>query len=608
MDVLLSAHFLAIEADILVIFGILFIAFVLFTLEPIPIDMAAIGIVVVLVVLEPWTQVTPELGISGFSNPATLTVLAMFVLSEGIQRTGAIRILGDRLLALTGDDERKQQAATIGLAGGTAGFINNTPVVAMLIPMVSDLADRTNTSPSKLLIPLSYAAMLGGMLTLIGTSPNLLASDISGRLIDRSFSMFEFTQLGVLVLATGGIYLLTIGHRLIPERVSPDDELAGQFQLRGYVSEVTIPANSRFVGDTVGEISIQLGRDVDILRVLRRGKVIHRDLETRTIRPNDRLLFRSSGRTLLDLTTSRDLEFAAAPVTEASDVTDADELALVEVILVPEPPIAGESMTAREFERQFGSPILAIHRQGERLKQRLSTAVLRGGDTLLVQSTKEAREQFMDDPNFVLAQEIERPEYRRSKIPIAVSIVALVVSVAALDILPIVITALAGMAGMVITGCVKPEEVYTAVEWNVIFLLAGVIPLGISMEETGAAEYLAYQITPLADVVPLLVFLMVFYLLTTIITEIITNLASVALMLPIAVDVATELGSDPFSFVLIVTFAASTSLMTPIGYQTNLMVYGRGGYEFTDFIRVGVPLQLLLAVVTSVGIYVFWGV
>ncbi len=608
MDPLLSVGDPAIDSSILVVFGVLLVAFVLFVFEPIRIDIAAISILVLLVVLEPWTRVSPELGLSGFANPATLTVLAMFVLSEGIQRTGAIRILGNRLIALTGDDERKQLAATIGLAGSTAGFVNNTPIVAMLIPMVTDIADRTGTSPSKLLIPLSYAAMLGGMLTLIGTSPNLLASDISGRLIDRPFTMFEFTQLGILLLLTGAIYLLTVGHRLLPERVDPEGDLAEQVQ--GYVSVFTIPDDSRFVGESVETLITQFGKDVEILRVLRRGKIIHRDLEQRTIRPDDRLLLRGDRHTLLEIAAASGIEF----VGEGSETPDADaavedeQVGVIEVIVVPESPAIVESMTANEITRRFKCAILAIRRRGELLEQRLSKTVLQGGDTLLVEATERELDELRKDPTFVVTEKVARPEYRRSKIPVAFAIIAGVVLVAALGYLPIVITALAGMAGMVLSGCVKPDEVYGAIDWTVIFLLAGVIPLGISMEETGAAELLAVQFTQVADLVPLVVFVALFYLLTTIITEIITNLASVALMIPIAVDVATELGSEPFSFVLVVTFAASTSLMTPVGYQTNLMVYGRGGYEFTDFMRVGIPLQFLLAVVTSVGIATFWGI
>lgn len=607
MDVLLSAVHPSLEANILVVFGIVLITFALFVFEPIPIDVSAILILVVLVALEPWTGVSPELGVSGFANQATITILSMFVLSEGIQRTGAIRILGDRLVSFAGDDERKQVAATIGLAGSTAGFINNTPVVAVLIPMVTDVAERTNTSPSKLLLPLSYAAMLGGMLTVIGTSPNILASDISSRLVDRPFSMFEFTHLGVIVLLTGVLYLLSVGYRLIPARIEPGTDLADQFRLEDYVTELTVPEEAPYVGETVQYLVDRTGRDAELLRIQRRGKIIHRELREQTIRANDRLLFRADRPTLLELATARGLKFVAEPLLERPDALEDDEPVLAEVIVVAESSMTGDFMTVREFRRLFDAPVVAIRRRAEILEQRLSTVVLRGGDTLLVQSTGRSLDRLKSNTDFVVTEKVEPPEYRRSKIPIAVGIVAGVVLLAAIDVVPIAIAALGGMVAMTVSGCVKPEETYDAIDWQVIFLLAGVIPLGISMEESGAAEYLAHQLTPLADVVPLLVFVMLFYMLTTIITEIITNLASVALMVPIAVDVANEIGSEPFSFVLLVTFAASTSLMTPIGYQTNLMVYGRGGYRFADFIRVGVPLQLILAIVTSTGIAVFWG-
>ncbi|WIV68505.1 SLC13 family permease [Natrialbaceae archaeon AArc-T1-2] len=609
MELVLSTGQPSLTVDVVVVFAVVAVTLLLFVLEPIPIDVSAILMLVVLVVLEPWTQITPELAISGFSNPATITVLAMFVLSEGVKRTGSIRIVGDRVIEFTGDDERKQLAAVIGLSGSTAGVINNTPVVAVLIPFVTDLAERTNTSPSKLFIPLSYAAMLGGMLTLVGTSPSILASDISDRLIGRPYSMFTFTHLGVLVLLTGAVYLLTIGHRLIPERIDPDEDLSDRFETSEYVTEVTVPPDAAVVGETVGEVVARIGRDAEILRILRHGKIIHRDIENRTIRAGDHLLFRGRRRTLLELASFRGLEFSAEPIVEPVSEDDGGTVPLVEVIVVPgESALASESITASAFRRRFDAPILAIRRQGELVTRRLSKVVLRGGDTLLVQANEGAFEELRNDPDYVVTEEVVRPDYRTSRIPVAVGIVVGVVLVAAAGYLPVEIAALGGMAAMVVTGCVEPREVYDAVDWNVIFLLAGVIPLGIALEETGGAEYLALQLTPMADVVPLVVFLMIFYMLTAIVTEIITNLASVALMIPIGVDVATQLGANPFSFVLLVTFAASDSLMTPVGYQTNLMVYDRGGYRFTDYMRVGIPLQLLLAVVTSLGIVVFWGV
>lgn len=593
-----------VDTGIFVIFVILLFTLVLFVFEPIPIDITAISMLVVLVILEPWTRVTPELAISGFANPATITVLAMFVLSAGIQRTGAISELADRVVAFTGDNERRQLAATMGIAGPLAGVVNNTPVVAVLIPMVTDIAERTNTSPSKLFIPLSYAAMLGGMLTLIGTSPNILASDISDRLIDRPYSMFEFTQLGALVLLTGVIYMLTIGHRLIPERIPPGRAVGERYDLAEYVFEVEIEEDSRFVGRTVGAMLERLNRDIDVLHVLRHGKLIHRNTSDLEIRAEDRALFRTDRDTLIAVAEEPGLHL----VGEILQPTDSGELRLVEIVVIPESAMASEELTVDEFRQRYNSTILGIRRGAELLEQRLSKVTLRGGDTLLVQTTTDALDYLQSEPSFVVTGEVERPEYRRERVPIAGGIVILVVAVAAVEIIPISVAAIGGMAGMVITGCVKPEEVYDAIDWNVIFLLAGVIPLGISLERTGAAELVAMNVAIVADYVPLLVFLVIFYMMTAMVTEIVTNLASVALMIPIAVDVANAVGSEPFSFILLVTFAASDSLMTPVGYQTNLMVYSRGEYEFTDFLRVGIPLQLLLAIVTSLGIAVFWGI
>lgn len=369
-----------------------------------------------------------------------------------------------------------------------------------------------------------------------------------------------------------------------------------------------VPAGAGVVESTVGDLVDRIGRDAEVLRILRHGKVIHRDVENRTVRAGDRLLFRGRRRTLLELGDFRGLAFTSEPVAEPTSDEDGS-VSLVEVIVVPgESALLGESITVSEFRRRFDAPVLAIRRQGELVDRRPSKVPLQGGDTLLVQAGEQAFEQLRANSDYVVTEEVVHPEYRSSRIPVAVVIVVGVVVIAGLGYLPVVITALGGMAAMVITGCVRPAEVYESVEWNVIFLLAGVIPLGIALEGTGGAAFLAHRITPLAEFVPLVVFLMVFYMLTAIVTEIITNLASVALMTPIGVDVATQLGAEPFSFVLLVTFASSDSLMTPIGYQTNLMVYGHGGYRFTDFMRVGIPLQLLLAVVTSLGIVAFWGI
>ena len=592
----------------IVVFLLAGLALVLFVTEVLPLDETAIAIMVMLVVLEPWMQVTPEQGISGFANPATLTILAMFVLSEGVRRTGILRNLGRRLAGLTGDSEGKQLAATVGLAGGAAGLVNNTPVVAMLMPVVSDLADRTGTSVSKLLIPLSYAAMLGGMLTVVGTSASLVASDLTDQLLARGpIGMFEFTLLGVLVLFTGAVYLLTVARVLLPDRIQPDTPLIDRFELSEYVSEVVVTAGSSLEGATVREAFEALEGDVLVLQIIRHGRVMPGPYANRMLRAGDVLRVRTDRDTLVVGMEEGDLEIASPSTDDREGPPEDDPHQLVEVILLPGSPLIGESLTSTRFRQRYDATVLAMRRHGRIHNQPLSNVRLRGGDTLLVQATEEAVGRLGNNRNFVVTQEVAQSDVRTAKTPVALAIVGAVVALPALDVLPIVITAIGGIVAMVLTGCLRPTELYEAVDWNVIFLLAGIIPLGIDLEQTGGAAFLATLVVPLAGVAPMTVFAGLFYMMTTLVTEFITNIGSVVLMLPVAVDVAHQTGANPFAFVLLVTFAASSSLMTPIGYQTNLMVFNQGGYRFSDFLRVGVPLQLLLAVVTAVGIGIGWG-
>ncbi|MFA9515996.1 SLC13 family permease [Halopenitus sp. H-Gu1] len=601
--------------EILLVFAIIGIALVLFVIEPLPIDIVAVAILVTLVILEPWTEIDPATGVSGFSSPATITVLAMFVLSEGIRRSGLINIVGAAVAERFGDSQFKQLLAVLGISGGTAGIINNTPVVAIMIPMVNTISKQTGISPSKLLMPVSFVAMLGGTLTLIGTSTNILASDVSARLIDHPFSMFEFTQLGVLVLLTGTVYIATIGRYLLPERITVDEELIEEFGMAEYLTEVVVRADSPLVGRTVNRVLQGTDLDVDVVQLVRDEQVFTEPLARKEIRPDDVFVIRTDRRSLLDLLDTEGLDLAPdAEVTEGTlDVEGEkrdpeDEQSLVEVVISPEASIIGETLETVNFQSRYDATVLAIRRGEQVIHARMDERPLRGGDTLLIQASDDTIRRFGSDRNFVLAREVARPDFRRKRIPVAVGIVLTVVALAALEVLPILISALAGMVAMVATGCVKPTEVYSSVDWSVIFLLAGLIPLGVAMERTGGAEWLAsVAVVGTVGLTPIVV-LGVFYLFTSLITNVVSNNASVVLMIPVAVDTAEAIGAEPFSFVLAVTFAASTALMTPIGYQTNLMVYSPGGYRFTDFIRVGAPLQAILTVVTTLGIVYFWGV
>jgi di/tricarboxylate transporter len=592
----------------LVVLGIIVLALIFFVTEWVPIDITAIGVMVLVMLLEPWTQVTPAEGISGFASTATITVLAMFIISEGVRRTGVLQMVGNKIVEWTGSNPSKQFAAVIGLSGSTAGFVNNTPVVAMMIPIVINIARKTKISPSKLLMPVSFAAMMGGMLTLIGTSTNILASDVSARLLGHPFSMFEFTALGALVLVAGCVYLFFVGRHLLPERIKPEEDLTEEFELGGYLTEVVVREDSALRGNTVGETLQALNLDVDVVQMMRNGEAFPAPIANKQFRAGDVLLLRTNRDTLITLLDTQGLDpVVTTRITEEDlDIEEKGEV-LIEVVLLSDNPILGETLQSLNFAQRYDGLVLAIRRRGELLYDRIDEVPLQGGDTLLVQASPQAMRRFNSNRTFVVIQEREETNFRTEKMYVALGIVAVVVALAALDIVPILVAALLGVLATVATGCVRPNEVYPAVDWSVIFLLAGVIPLGIALERSGGAGYLAHHMAAIATALPPFGILLVFYLFTSLLTQVVSNNASVILMIPVAVEAAELSGADPFSFVLAVTFAASTALMTPVGYQTNLMVYGPGGYRFTDFFRVGAPLQVVLALVTCGGILWLWG-
>ncbi|MGM0558830.1 MAG: SLC13 family permease [Myxococcota bacterium] len=589
----------------LVVLAIVICAVVLFVLEPIPVDMTAMAVLVSLVILQPWTGISPAEGVSGFSNPATITVLAMLILSEGVRRSGVVQLLGNWLSKIAAKGKKRQLAFTIGLAGPLSGFINNTPVVALMIPMVTDMAHRGKLSPSKLLIPLSYASMMGGMLTLIGTSTNLLASDLSGRLIGRSFSMFEFTQLGAVVLLVGGAYLMLVAPSLLPERVKPREDYLQEYDVGAYLTEVQFTSQSPLIGTTVGDFVEDSGLELDVIAQIRGDESFSQPVSNKEIRPDDIFVVHASRGTLKRILNMEGLVPSGTyDFEEGSLGFDS----LVEVIIPPGSEMIGKRIKDLLFAENYDAVILALRHHGETIRERIEEQTLRAGDTLLLQGTERMIEGLRNSPSVVVLRSEDTSTPQPWRIGLSLAVVAAVVLVAALDILPIMVSALTGVVAMVVFGLLRPNEIYDSVDWNVIFLLAGIIPLGLAMQETGLAGYLGRGVALTSTVLPALAVLWVFYIATALITEIISNNASVLLMIPVAVETATSIGANPFSFVLVVTFAASMAFMGPIGYQTNLFVYGPGGYKVSDFFRVGAPLQAIMSVVVVCGIYVLWGV
>lgn len=601
---------LGITVDMAVVYGLILVAVYLFISDRLAIDITAILIMVLLMLLEPWTQISPAEAISGFSNPATITVLAMLILSGGLVKTGLAQIIGHKLAEFAGKNKFKQLFATIVAGGPISGFVNNTPVVAILVSVITDLAHKGNTSPSKLLIPLSYASMLGGTLTLIGTSTNILASEISGRLLGHPFSMFEFTKLGVLVLITGGAYLLVLGPRLLPDRVPPQQDYGEEYGSRDYLAEVEVQIDSPLVGLTLEEVASEEKFRADILQVKRKGDVLKSlPEEKEELQEGDVLRVNTDKETLVDdILAKEKLVMAGQVVAEEESISGEDkERVAVEVVIPRGSPLEGDTLKGSTFEERYDLTVLAIRSHGKTIKESLTMTRIHAGDTLLVEATPGSIDRLSQNPGYIVAHEAKEPSYRTEKIPHAIVTILGVVLLAGFGVFPILLSALAGVVAMVVSGVLKPYEAYDSVSWDVIFLLAGVIPLGIALERTGGAELIGEAIAASAELLPPIAVLWLLYIITGLITGMISNNASVVLLIPVAVNAATKLGANPFSFVLVVTFAASTAFLTPVGYQTNLFVYGPGGYRFSDYVRIGAPLQLVLSVVTVGGIVLFWG-
>jgi di/tricarboxylate transporter len=598
----------------LVVFALVAVAVALFVSEAVSPDVTALSVLVALVLLEPWTGVGPRAALSGFSSTATVTILAMFVLSAGVQRTGAIHRMGSRIAAFTVGDDRRLSAAVVGMTGPLAGFINNTPVVAMFIPMVTELADDAHVSPSKLLIPLSYASMLGGTLTLVGTATNILASDLLDELVGESYSMFEFTPLGVVVLLVGSAYLLLVAIPLLPERIEAID-LTHEFGLEGYLHRVYVRGRSPIVGLSVAEAMDELDVDVDIIQIVRGDETFIAPVD-RTIREQDVLTVRADEETLAAFVALGALgRLPSARVTERELAEPEGVGTLVEAVVAPGSALAGESLRTADLRRRYTDTVLAFRRGNELVHEELPDFEMSEGDGLLLYTSQATLDRLRGDGDLVVTEvaslpndDEEFPPLFETKAPLAVGIIGGVVALAALNVLPIAIAALAGVVAMVVGGVVETREAYAAVDWEVILLLAGIIPLGLAIQSSGGAAYLGGLVAAAAPALPAVVVLAAFYLLTGLLANVVTPVASVVLVLPIAVETAATVGADPFAFSLGVTFGAATAFTTPIGYQTNLMVYAPGGYRFTDYVRVGLPLQLLLTVVTPLAIDLLYSV
>ncbi len=588
--------------------GILILALICFAIEWFPVDFVALTVAILLMVCG---LVTPEEGVSGFSNPATITVMAMFILSAGISRTGAIQMIGDWLLKWGGKTTHQQIFVMGSIVGPISAFINNSAVVPIFLPLVEDWCKKRKIPVSKLLMPLSYASILGGTITLIGTSTNLLASSISQQLGYGAFNLFQFTEAGIIKFLMGLIYISFASAWLLPNRNPTNNGgYAQNYQLNDYVSELVISPRSNLIKETLRSSEIQRQFDIDVLEIIRDGVHFSQPLADKVLAAGDILLVRGSKEELLQIRDERgldilpDLKFQDENIT--SQLTDNEE-GIAEILILSNSRLVGSTLKDLRFRQRYNSTVLAIRRGEEILRDRLGKIPLRFGDLLLVQGPKESLSGFQTTRELLVIEQSSREGLRENKAPIAIAIILGVVLLAALEIFPILVSSLLGVVLMVLTGCLKPGEIYGAIRWDVIFLLAGLIPMGIAMEKSGTTDWLADQIMLVGENFSGFWVLIFFYFVTTLLTEILSNNASVILMIPLAANVAESLGLNPLAIMFTVTFAASNSFMTPIGYQTNTIVYSPGGYRFRDFTRFGAPLTLIQGIITPFLIMWFYG-
>lgn len=585
---------------------ILVLALIGFVSEILPPDIIALTVTVVLMMLG---LVTPEEGVSGFSNSATITVMAMFILSFGIAKTGVIQLVRDLLMKWGGNNPHQQILMMGLLVGPISAFINNTAIVAIFLPIVEDWCRKQKYAASKLLIPLSYISILGGMTTLIGTSTNILASGLSEKLGYGTFSIFQFSQAGIGLFLLGIVYLSIFAPYILPDR-KIGDSVTQEYGLKDYVSELVITPRSSLVGETIHSSEIQRKFDLDVLEVIRDKVRFAQPFADKVLQVGDLLVVRSTREDLLKIREERGLEiFADVKFTQQSldSMLSSEEEKIAEVLILSNSRLIGTTLKEMRFRQRYNATVLAMRRGSELVKGRLGRIPLRFGDLLLLQGPKQSFIGLQTTRELLVLEQRDVEMLRQDKALIAVGIGLAVVLLAALNIVPILVSSLAGVVAMILTKCLRPGEIYGAIRWDIIFLLAGLIPLGIAMEKSGTTAWLAGHLVALGGNLSGYWILVFFFLITSMLTEILSNNASVVLMLPVAVEVAKTLDLNPFALMFTVTLAASNSYMTPIGYQTNTMVYGPGGYKFFDFTRIGAPLSLSLVFLAPLLILLFYG-
>ncbi|HSP87056.1 MAG TPA: SLC13 family permease [Ignavibacteriaceae bacterium] len=587
--------------EIIIVLTLLVIAFIFFITEWLPVDVVAMLIVAILL----FTGIlNVEEGFAGFGNEGTITIAAMFILSAGLSRTGVITYLGRILKKAFQFNYTIAVALTLIFAAFISAFINNTPVVAIFLPLLLQISRDTNFAPSKILLPLSYSAIFGGVCTLIGTSTNIVVNSIAVKYGQPAFSLFEITPLGLFFFVTGFIYLLFVAMRFLPER-KPVTDLADSFGLGDYLTEIILTKDSNSINVRLKDAPIVKNLGLEVLEIIREDKNRFIPQANTNLYENDRLLVKTKVEVIKELKETPGILIKPG-LKWADSLMGAGNILLLEAIVAPNSFLIGKSLKRIHFRHRFNSIVLALRHRGRLIRDKITDIKLLAGDSLLIEVNKDEIDKMKESDAFVLLSKVEPPSFKRSKIIISVLTITSVVLLTTLNILPIAVSAFCGSIVLVLTRCINLDQAYSAIDWKIIFLLAGSLSLGTALEKTGAAKLVSEQILFIAGNGGPLLVLSIFYLVSLILTEVMSNTATAALITPIAIVTATTMGVDPRPFLVAIMFAASLAFMSPVGYQTHLLVFNPGGYKVIDFIKAGTPLDILFWILATFLIPVFF--
>ncbi len=584
----------------LLVLGILAVAVVLFVSERLRVDLIAM---LVLITLSLTGLVTIDEAFSGFASPAVITVWSVYIVSGALFRSGVADRLASFMLRLAGDNYLRLLLVIMVTIGVMSSFMNNIGAVAILLPAVVSVARKINVPPSKLLIPMAFTSLLGGKMTLIGTPPNILATSIMetyGGL--EPFNFFDFTPMGAIVLTTGILYFLLVGNRLLPDR-TPAGQLSEAYHIRDYLSEVRVGDRSSLVGKTLADSQLGERHGLNILQIQREGDNPLFPSQDPHLEAGDILVVQGKSDNILKASEALGLE--VIPEWKFDEFGD-EAQAMVEATLSPGSHLQGQTLKESDFRARYGLTVLAIQHRGRSIVSNLADIPLDFGDALLIQGPPERIAHLRRNEEFLVLETPPLETRRTKKAPLAILILVGVLLVVSLRILHVSTAMLIGAVLMVLTGVLNMDEAYQAIEWKSVFLIAGMLPMGIAMQNSGTALFLAEKIVELVGNWGTVAVLMGIFLMTALITEVMSNAAATVLVTPIAIDAARSLDANPQTFVMAVVIAAATSFLMPIGHQANVLVFGPGGYRFSDYTKVGVWLNIIIFIIVAITLPIIW--